>query len=196
MATPRTGRPRGRPEGYKKPWRTDGDRHPIGMASGLWHVVDIETLTAIKLAILCHYHDPLRIAAHLAPRRMNLRPKILRRIEADWRLDVFKEFPDDDAPDLHGTYLKAEAKRVIRQWQRWHLDREFEAWRANMAIVWAAVLCANQTATMTGITLVDEGNTITTLKRDIATRCSWIGENIYANSILVPLIDQAFRLNS
>ena len=215
MATARTGRTRGRPEGYRKPWRTDPDRHVIAMASGLGQVIEIDTLTAIRLAILCHYHDPVRFAAHMT-RRMNLRPKVLRRIEADWHLDIFKEHPDDDA-DPHGTYLKAEAKRVTRQWQRWHGDTEFETWRTHMTLVWTATLCVGQSPATTGIalidegnidvalkkdvathcaSLIDEGNTVAALKQDIANRCWSVDETIYANSILIPLVNQALRFNS
>ena len=182
MATPRTGRPRGRPEGFKKAWRSDPDRHVIAMATGLWHVLDISLQTAIRLALLCHYHDPIRFAAHMA-RRLNLRPKVQRRIAEGWRLEVFREHPDDNAEDPHGAYLKASLRRLIRQWHRWHGETEFEIWRTQMAIVWQAVVCARESQAAA-------------LKHDVALRCSWVGETIYANSILIPLINQAFRLNS
>ena len=113
MATPRTGKPKGRPLGSVKRWRNDPDRFIIAMATAIfWGSIKIPVQTCIRVATL--FHDHTAVAGHeqiiKRPRRLNLEPSLRGKLADGWHLEIWQQREPD--PGKHRTPSASSGRRA------------------------------------------------------------------------------------
>ncbi|HVV60222.1 MAG TPA: hypothetical protein VHD14_00545 [Pseudolabrys sp.] len=138
MATKRTGKPRGRPRGSRKRFRSDPDRFIIGMARALLDLGAVDDFeNAADAAIAFHrgkigdlIENPLSNT-----RRLKLCQKTVARLKAGYSLQKWGE-----ERLLNRDIFASVVERLRKKAARWEHDRDAVQWLAEVRAGWKLLL--------------------------------------------------------